>query len=421
MLDKRACILCGIVCAVLLLIIGNPAVSQEEPGETASTDTEGIEMLPIPDQIPSEYREAVAEAMELAGDNAGTLLNVFMYCPYEWIPGAVFLVSNMPVEDLTVVTEEMFLDNLRIAYEVRSSFPWASSYSDDDFFHYVLPMRVSQEPLENWRGYFYEQLRPRVEGLTTLSEVVLEVNRWCGENVRFQQTQRRDQGPFETLASGYGRCEEMMIVAIDACRAVGVPARQAWTPYWGFCDNNHAWTEVLCEDGRWHYIGACEPRDSVDDAWFSGPARRANLVMSVPFGLPDPDTPNLYRLHDEPGARYAILNSIGYYRPSTELTVRVVNLAGEPMPEVNVYLSVFNFGALRPIARGETDEYGVWSILAGPGGYFISAGNTESGACTEFQVERGEPVELTLTVGLGAQLPPESFWLRFPYPEEETQ
>jgi hypothetical protein len=168
-------------------------------------------------------------------------------------------------------------------------------------------------------------------------------------------------------------------------------------------------------------VGACEPRDRLDDAWFNDAVRRANLVLSASFGLAQPGTADVYREQDEIGTRYAIIDSISFYRPSTELKVKLETLSGDPVPETNVYLSVFNFGALRPIARGETDEDGVWTITVGPGGYFISAGDQSSGACMPLQIEQVGELEVTLTLGLGAELPPTTFWLRYPHPEEESQ
>jgi hypothetical protein len=373
------------------------------------------------ERVPENQRDSIAQALDLAGDNSPALANVLLSAPDLWLPGAIFLIANMPIEDLTVVTESEFTDTLRLAYEARAGFPWASGVSEDDFLRYVLPMRVSQEPLENFRQYFLDKLRPRVQALQTLDEAALETNRWCGENVGFKPTQRRDQGPFETLASGYGRCEEMMIVYIDACRAVGIPARQAWTPYWGFMDNNHAWAEVKGEDGAWHYVGACEPSDKLDDAWFNQAARRANLILSVPFGLPDSDATDIYRVQDLPGARYSIIDSTASYRPASDLTITVVDLNGDPLPETKVFLSVFNFGALRPIAKGDTNELGQWAIAVGPGGYFISTGDQTRGACMPVNITDPGPLDLKLTIGLGAELPPEWFWLRYPVPEEEGQ
>ena len=63
----------------------------------------------------------------------------------------------------------------------------------------------------------------------------------------------------------------MVIFFIDACRSVGIPARQAYCPYWAVGDDNHAWAEVLGSDGRWHFTGGCEPAPALDPR---GSARR---------------------------------------------------------------------------------------------------------------------------------------------------
>jgi len=46
-------------------------------------------------------------------------------------------------------------------------------------------------------------------------------------------------------------------------RAVGIPARQVYTPRWAHTDDNHAWIEVWTGD-RWHFMGACEPEAVLD-------------------------------------------------------------------------------------------------------------------------------------------------------------
>ena len=44
---------------------------------------------------------------------------------------------------------------------------------------------------------------------------------------------------------------------------MGIPARQIYTPRWAHCDDNHAWVEVWV-DGSWHFLGACEPEETLD-------------------------------------------------------------------------------------------------------------------------------------------------------------
>jgi len=413
MLKRYYCILACTVCVTAMFIIQTAAVAQETDidSEQVSDVTETAypaEWEPALERIPIGDRDLVIDSLRLSGTNIDTHLNVLLSCPDSWLPGAIFLIGNMPVEDLTVVTEEFFMDNLRIAYETRARYEWAGAISESDFLHYVLPMRVSQEPLENWRPWFSEQLGPRLETVTTHEEAVAAAFEWSGSLAGFQQTQRRDQGPFETIASGFGRCEELMILYIDALRAAGIPARQTWAPYWAMMDNNHAWTEFMGSDGTWQNR----------EGWIGGPTSRTNIILSVPFGLPETDSTEIYRIQDTPGARYAIINSIGSYRDATELTINVVDMNGNPMPETDVYISIFNFGALRPIAHGETDENGQWVLEIGAGGCFISAGNITSGACSAFQIPEVEEYEVTMTIGLGAELPPDSFWLRFPRPGE---
>jgi len=61
---------------------------------------------------------------------------------------------------------------------------------------------------------------------------------------------------------------------VDACRAVGIPARLAGTPLWVDKSGNHSWVEIW--DGRWHYAGAAEPTgDTLNRAWFTGKAKTA--------------------------------------------------------------------------------------------------------------------------------------------------
>ena len=69
-------------------------------------------------------------------------------------------------------------------------------------------------------------------------------------------------------------CTGLSILLIDACRAVGVPARFVGTPLWSDGSGNHSWVEVW--DDGWHFTGAAEPTgDALNKAWFTGRAAQA--------------------------------------------------------------------------------------------------------------------------------------------------
>ncbi len=73
----------------------------------------------------------------------------------------------------------------------------------------------------------------------------------------------------------YGRCGEESTFLVAALRSVGIPARQVYTPRWAHTDDNHAWVEAWA-DGKWYFLGACEPEPVLNLGWFNAPASRGN-------------------------------------------------------------------------------------------------------------------------------------------------
>ena len=62
-------------------------------------------------------------------------------------------------------------------------------------------------------------------------------------------------------------------LTVAALRSVGIPARQVYTPRWAHTDDNHAWVEAWV-NGKWYFLGACEPEPVLNLGWFNGPAYR---------------------------------------------------------------------------------------------------------------------------------------------------
>jgi len=74
---------------------------------------------------------------------------------------------------------------------------------------------------------------------------------------------------------GFASCTGLSIIMVDACRAVGIPARVTGIPAWkdkkgdakGNHGGNHNWVEVW-DYGKWHHLGASEPSE-LDKTWFT--------------------------------------------------------------------------------------------------------------------------------------------------------
>jgi hypothetical protein len=106
---------------------------------------------------------------------------------------------------------------------------------------------------------------------------VLNRDMWKVVKVGYHATKRAkpDQSPYESMESGYASCSGLSVMLIDACRAVGVPARFVGIPQWANKRGNHSWVEIWDGDD-WQYTGACEyNKGGLGKAWFAGDASKA--------------------------------------------------------------------------------------------------------------------------------------------------
>lgn len=140
-----------------------------------------------------------------------------------------FLYAYMPLPDLTDYTGDFYLENVDCSLRARKEMPWGASVPDREWRHFVLPVRVNNENLDSSRMVFYNELRDRVKGLS-MRDAVLEVNHWCHEKVTYQPSDSRTSSPLASIKSAYGRCGEESTFTVAALRAVGIPARQVYTP-----------------------------------------------------------------------------------------------------------------------------------------------------------------------------------------------
>lgn len=143
----------------------------------------------------------------------------------------------------------------------------------------MLPYASLNERRDAWRKDFHDRFAPLVRECKTPGEAAVKLNATIFKmlGVQYHATLRPkpDQSPYESIAAHYASCTGLAILLVDACRAVGVPARIVAVPHWTGKTGNHTWVEVW--DGAWHYTGAAEPAP-LDRAWFTADAAGADPV-----------------------------------------------------------------------------------------------------------------------------------------------
>lgn len=235
-------------------------------------------LIPLSGLPSSAIEPAVLEtALERAGENRAEMERALSAAAGAEREGMEFLVLHMPERDLRSLSADFLVENVRLAYEAWEAAPWHADVPKEIFLNNVLPYASVTEQREPWRRDFRERLAPLVQEAATPSQAAAILNQQIFPllNVRYStQRARPDQSPLESIQSGLASCTGLSILLIDACRAVGVPARFVGIPLWSDKSGNHSWVEIW--DQGWHFTGAAEPTgDQLNQAWFTGRAGTA--------------------------------------------------------------------------------------------------------------------------------------------------
>ncbi len=359
------------------------------------------------------YRQRVAEDLELRRDllarcDALAVLDDPSLTERE-SEALQFLYAYMPLGDAVNFPGDYFLGNVRQSERVRTEMPWGERIPAKIYRHFVLPVRVNNEDLDEARTLFYDELRDRVRGLS-MADAILEVNHWCHEKAVYTPTDSRTSAPLAMTKTAAGRCGEESTLLVTALRSVGIPARQVYTPRWAHTDDNHAWVEAWA-DGEWHFLGACEPEPVLDLGWFNAPASRGMLLHTNVFGR--------YEGPEQVMRRTELLTEINItenYAPTAQVAVRVVDTEGRPVADACVEYKVYNYSELYSIATQTADAEGRAALIAGCGDAVVwaSKGDRFGFAKVSFGKQQEATVALDRQQGdrFGAELrivpPPES-------------
>ncbi len=299
-----------------------------------------------------------------------------------------FLYAYMPLPDLTDRSGSFYRQNVDVSLRARNEMPWGKSVPEREFRHFVLPVRVNNEALDSSRVVFYDMLKDRVRHLS-MRDAVLEVNHWCHEHVTYRPSDSRTSPPLATMRTSFGRCGEESTFTVAALRAVGIPARQVYTPRWAHTDDNHAWVEAWV-DGKWHFLGACEPEPVLDLGWFNAPASRGMLMHTNVFGSYDGPEDVVSRT-----PCYTEINVTSHYAPTSTATVRTVAADGNPV-SATVQFKIYNYAEFYTVATKQSDAHGYASLTAGRGDLLAWASDGQHWGYAKCSVGRGDTITVRL-------------------------
>lgn len=273
-------------------------------------------------------QERVSEALSMAKDNSKELQKVLQHYRGDSVKyrAAVYLIENMPGKfgtehtitykgkkynpnefthefgvttyslpsDLEFVDIEFKVDifnidalslikNIDLAFEARGRYWWCENLSEEDFFETVLPYRVLNEPLDNWREYYYNKYATIADSVASITHSVDSAVNILNGIIEKKYIQDADKlrgymYTCEIEAFGGGTCMHLAVDAAHAMRALGIPVNVDILPYHGKINGGHAYNSFKDRKGALIYFSPYErPKDR--DKWL------APLVLRASFNI----------------------------------------------------------------------------------------------------------------------------------------
>lgn len=314
--------------------------------------------------------ESIKEKFEILIERLGCkkleVLEGLNTCTKEEQIAVKYLYSTMPISDIADYSFDIFLDYAKHAIYLWKEGEYRKVIPEDIFLNYVMHHRVNNEEIVSCREFFYNEIKDIIKG-KSMKEAIIDINYWCAKEATYQATDDRTISPIGVYKSAFGRCGEESTFGVTVYRSVGIPARQVYAPRWSHCDDNHAWIEVYC-DGKWHFLGACEPEEILNKGWFTSASSRAMMIHSKWFDYITPSEENVGK-----SGMAMVLNNLELYANTTTLNVVIIDDKGNKVSGANVDFEVLNYSEYYPIVSLLTNEHGNIDVTLGLGDIHIHA------------------------------------------------
>jgi hypothetical protein len=166
----------------------------------------------------------------------------------------IFGVGEQRVkEDVKYITADYLIDNIELSFKVWNEQPWGKNVPFDVFCEAILPYRVANEPLENWREKILESFSKLNKSFKEQSGITA-VDACIKVNTQLPRLKLMNRMPDMNysmiMTTTRGMCDEMSALAVFSMRALGIPVTQEFTPKWPHRNTGHTWNSVYDSAGR---------------------------------------------------------------------------------------------------------------------------------------------------------------------------
>lgn len=246
------------------------------------------------------------------------------------------------IYDIHIITSNYLIQNIDQAFSAWENAAWRERSTFKEFCEEILPYRIGDEPLEDWRNNYLKRFKIIVDSFkyktdpvkvyTMLIDTILK-SKWCFN----QDLQLPHLGANILLDNHYGYCRDMCDLGVYIIRSLGMPGGTDMLVQ--HADDNygeHMWNYIRDSIGRTIEIDMINEKDKILRV------RKKGRVYRICHSVQKRNNSSLYPLNkDVPKWLYSpfIKDVSNLYFPSNKI---IIPLSGKGGNQSKIYLGVFN-------------------------------------------------------------------------------
>lgn len=155
--------------------------------------------------------------------------------------------------DYSSVSSNFLMNNLNKAFQTRSNNYLSLDYDFNTFLKYVLPFRVENEHIENFREILSNKFKPTIDKNKSFESNVINLNNQINKLVTYDERYIKSysvQAINDLLENGKGNLADINVLKVKVFRSLGIAACMDYSPFIADSSGLYSWTTVITPNGK---------------------------------------------------------------------------------------------------------------------------------------------------------------------------
>jgi len=289
-------------------------------------------------------------------DSSYTLIYNYLKLAYKK-SGRLKVENDKFLMDINNINHNLLINSVSDGFKTwKSGYYKGNKYSFNTFCEYILPYRVSNEPMEDYREFFNNLYGNEIKNYTTTGKDIISLSGYIhylvkntikyGKQYEFDCNLPKLE---ELIKRGEGNYRQLSVFEVEALRTFGIASALDYSPLFANSSGGYYWPVIFLPKGN--NIPLLHDNNTL--AKLTSKGKLPKVFRRIYYD----DTTTLFRKKNKKLKTPRFLGNFNY-KDVTDIYIdtKNVNITFKDTSYKYVYLSVFNDGRWQPVHWAEIKE-----------------------------------------------------------------